>query len=126
MVQKPGRRQDGKPLELIPSTLGVEQCLAGPIDPREVLDLALTAVYRIAPEQLDEALAAALAAGGFWRFPFNYRPDYRSETGYLVQNSAGTFALVGVPAPARFLEPQAPPPQAEDDEHDGELDFEMM
>lgn len=118
--------EDGKPLELIPSTLGIEQPLEGPIVPTEVLDLSLTAVYRIAPQQIDDALAASLAAGEFWRFPFNYRPDYCSETGYLVQNTEGIFALVGVPATAEFLEPQAPPPQADADDDDGDLDFEMM
>lgn len=117
--------ENGKPLELIPSTLGVEQPLEGPIAATEVLDLSLTAVYRIAPEQLDESLSKSLADGQFWRFPFNYRPDYRSETGYLVQNADGIFALVGVPAPAEFLEPQAPPPLGDDDDAN-DLDFEMM
>jgi hypothetical protein len=50
-------------------------------------ELSLTAAYRIVSEQLDDSLAASLAAGEFWRFPFNYRPDYRSETGYLVQSA---------------------------------------
>lgn len=117
---------DGNPLDLVPSTLGVEQPLEGPIAATEVLDLSLTAVYRIVPEQLDDVLAASLAAGEFWRFPFNHRPDYRSETGYLVQNADGIFALVGVPAAAEFLEPQAPPPLADDDDDDDDLDFEMM
>jgi len=117
--------ENGKPLELIPSTLGVEQRLEGPIAATAVLDLSLTAVYRIAPEQLDESLSKSLADGQFWRFPFNYRPDYRSETGYLVQNADGIFALVGVPAPAEFLEPQAPPPLGDDDDAN-DLDFEMM
>ncbi len=117
---------DGKLLDLVPSTLGVEQSLEGPIDAREVLDLSLTAVYRITPEELDEALAESLSNGQFWRFAFNYRPDYRSETGYLVQNGDGIFALVGTPASARYLEPQAPPPPVDDDEEEGDLDFEMM
>lgn len=117
---------DGRPLDLVPSTLGVEQSLVGPVDAREVLDLSLTAVYRVTPDELDEALARSLAEGQFWRFPFNYRPDYRSETGYLVQNADGIFALVGPPAPARYLEPQAPPPPVDDDDDEGDLDFEMM
>ena len=79
-----------------------------------------------AADELDEALARSLAEGQFWRFPFNYRPDYRSETGYLVQNADGIFALVGTPAPARYLEPQAPPPPVDDDDDEGDLDFEMM
>jgi hypothetical protein len=118
--------EDGRAVELVPSTLGVEQELEGPVDAREVLDLSLTAVYRITPEVLDESLAQSLAGGQFWRFPFNYRPDYRSETGYLVRNAEGIFALVGTPAPAQFLEPQAPPPPVDDDEDEGDLDFEMM
>ena len=119
---------NGKPLELIPSTLGVEQNLDGPIDARELLDLSLTAVYRIAPESaesVDDSLNKSLAEGNIWRFPFNYRPDYRSETGYLVGNSDGIFAIVGVPSPAPFLEPQALPPEVEDD-GDEDLDFEMF
>lgn len=119
---------NGKPLELIPSTLGVEQNLDGPIDARELLDLSLTAVYRMAPESaesVDDSLNKSLAEGNIWRFPFNYRPDYRSETGYLVGNSDGIFAIVGVPSPAPFLEPQALPPAVEDD-GDEDLDFEMF
>ena len=98
--------EDGKTLDLVPSTLGVEQALEGPVDAREVLDLSLTAVYRMAPENLDDALAASLAGGTFWRFPFNY--------------------LVGAPAATTFLGAHAPPPPAEDDEDGGDLDFEMM
>jgi hypothetical protein len=117
---------DGNPLDLVPSTLGVEQVLQGPIDPREILELSLTAVYRITPESLDDTLAKSLVDGQFWRFPFNYRPDYRSEVGYLVQNADGIFALVGTPAPACYLEPNVPPPPADDDDDGGDLDFEMM
>lgn len=117
---------DGRTLDLVPSTLGVEQQLEGPVDAREVVDLSLTAVYRITPEALDQSLAKSLADGQFWRFSFNYRPDYRSETGYLVQNADGIFALVGTPAPARYLEPQAPPPPVDDEDDEGDLDFEMM
>lgn len=117
---------DGNPLELVPSTLGVEQPLTGPIDASEILDLSLTAVYRVAHEQLDETLKVSLAAGEFWRFAFNYRPDYRCETAYLLQNNDGVFMLVGTPAPAEFLQPQAPQPPADDGDDDGELDFEMM
>lgn len=117
---------DGNLLDLVPSTLGVEQSLEGPVDAREVLDLSLTGVYRITPEALDDSLAQSLAEGQFWRFPFNYRPDYRSEIGYLIQNPEGIFAIVGTPAPAQYLEPQASPPQTDDDDDEGELDFEMM
>lgn len=118
--------EQGNTLELVPSTLGVEQSLEGPVDPRDVLDLAVTAVYRAEAEDLDEALAESLGRGEAWRFPFNYRSDYRAETAFLVQNSEGVFILVGTPASAPFLEPAASAPPADDGEDEGDLDFEML
>jgi hypothetical protein len=118
--------EQGRALALVPSTLGVAQPAEGPVDPRHALDLTITAVYRLEAESVGAALAASLATGSVFRIPFNYRPDYRSETAYLVQNDAGCFALVGVPAAATWLEPDAPPPvdDAADDESD--LDFDMF
>ena len=118
--------RDGNPIEPVPSTLGEVQQLEGPVPATEVLDLALEAVYGLEAESLDEGLAAALQEGSIWRFRFNYRPDYRSETAYLLANDEGLFALVGVPACPRFLEPNAPPPPDDDDESDDDLDFEML
>jgi hypothetical protein len=117
---------DGAPLPLIGSTLGVPQALEGPVDARELLDLAVSGVYLLGVESLDAGLAGELAAGHVFRTPFNYRPDYRIETAYLLKNDAGYFALVGVPAPAAWLSPDAPPPvEAADDAGDA-LDFEMF
>ena len=114
------RDSEGNPLEPVPSTLGEVQQLEGPVPATEVLDLAITAVYGLMPE----SLAASLQEGSIWRFSFNYRPDYRAETGYLLANDEGVFALVGVPACPRFLEPNAPPPP-DDDESDDDLDFDF-
>ena len=118
--------EQGNPLELVPSTLGVEQPLEGPVDPRDALDLAITAVYRAEAEDLDAALAQSLERGEVWRFRFNYRPDYRGETAFLLQNGEGVFILVGTPCPAPFLEPAASAPPADDCEDEGYLDFEML
>ena len=118
---------DGKPLALVTSTLGVAQSLEGPVDPKELLDLAITSVYRLVPENVDASLSADLSSGKVFRAPFNYRPDYRSEVAYLVQNDAGAFALVGVPAEATWLAPDAPPPvEADEDDDGGDVDFEMF
>jgi hypothetical protein len=51
--------------------------------------------------------------------------DFRAETAFLLVNTEGVFVLVGVPAPARWLEPNAPPP-VDEDADDDELDFEMF
>ena len=116
---------NGAPLALVPSTLGVEQALAGPVDAREVLDLSLTAVYRLTTTDVSPDLRAALDGGAVFRAPFNYRADYRAETAYLLSNADSVFALVGVPAAGRWLEPNAPPPEEEESDDD-ELDFEMF
>jgi hypothetical protein len=116
----------GNPLALVPSTLGVEQPLVGPIDPKELLDVGITSIYRLTPETIDDALAKALASGEIFRAPFNYRPDYRCETAYLVQNDNGLFALVGVPTTPAWLAPDAPPPVDESADADDDLDFEMF
>lgn len=120
------RDGEGNPLEPVPSTLGEQQQLEGPVPATEVLDLSLTAIYRLEPESLDEGLAASLQEGSIWRFSFNYRPDYRAESAYLLANDEGMFALVGVPAVSCFLEPNALPPPEDDDESDDDLDFEML
>lgn len=117
---------DGNPLALVPSSLGEAQPLEGPVPATEVLDLAIASIYLLEPDNLDEQLAQALQAGEVWRFHFNYRPDYRAETAYLLAGEQGFFALVGMPTSPRFLEPNAPPPPDDDEEGDDELDFEML
>jgi hypothetical protein len=120
------RGPDGSALELVPSTLGVCQVLEGPIEATEVLDLAVSSAYRLEPETLADSLATSLAAGEAWRFPFNYRPDYRAETAFLVGNDDGIYALIGIPTEVRYLSLNAPPPLEADDEGADDLDFEML
>lgn len=79
------RPADGSPLELIASTLGEEQQLEGPVLAAEVLDLAVSSVYRLEPESIADSLAQSLTSGEVWRFRFNYRPDTRAETACLLQ-----------------------------------------
>ena len=117
---------DGVPLAPVPSTLGEPVDLQGPLPATDLLDLAITSVYCLEPESIDEGLAASLQAGQLWRFPFNYRADFRSETGFLVANEHGIFLMVGVPIELRFLEPNAPPPPDDEEAADDDLDFEML
>jgi hypothetical protein len=116
----------GEPLPLVPSTLGMAQALEGPVEPQELLDLVISSVYSLVAEQVAPTLQAQLAAGRIFRLPFNYRPDYRCETAYIVQNDMGVFALVGVPAPSAWLSPDTPPPADDEGADDAELDFEML
>jgi hypothetical protein len=110
-----------------PSTLGVEQPLEE-VPPTALLDLRPTGTWVLTPQHLAPALAEALAAGRIFRFAFNYRGDFRAETGFLVQNDAGCFAVVGEPLVPEWVAPAAAPPAvAPADEADADdLDFEMF
>lgn len=119
---------DGRPLEKVPSTIGVPQPLEGPVDPRDVLDLRVETIYALDPDTVAEALTSRLEAGDIFRFAFNFRDDYRAETGYLLANEQGMFALVGVPVTYDWTTLQAlidlPSDETAGDDDD-DLDFEF-
>jgi hypothetical protein len=123
-----GIGSDGEMLETLPSTLGEVVALEGPIEARELLDVRVAAVYLLEPEQLSEELSAQLNAGAYFRFPFNYRPDFRRGSGYLVANLEGQlFALIGERVEPSWCAPHQLPSHADDDEDfSDELDFEMF
>jgi len=124
-----GLGPDGKPLPMIGSTLGEPQKLTGPVDPVEVLDLAVRSVYALNPEGLDPKLEAELKAGKVYKFTLCYRGGYQSETAFLVGNSTGFFALVGSPSETAWLELASVATDAGDageSDDDDELDFEMF
>lgn len=118
---------DGNPATKVPSTLGVAQNLRGPLDPSAVLDLRANTIYFLDPEQLGQNLATRLQSGDVYGFSFNYRDDYRAETGVLLHNENGYFALIGEPVSYEWASLAAVaelPPS--DSDSDDELDFEMF
>lgn len=117
----------GNPLEKVPSTLGVPQPLEGPVDPRDVLDLRIETVYALDPDAVSDALTERLNAGDVYRFTFNFRDDYRAETGMLLANENGVFALIGVPVSYEWssLQVLVDLPAADDESDDDDLDFEF-
>lgn len=121
-----GFDETGKPLEKVPSTLGVPQPLEGPVDPSDVLDLRVETVYALEPEQISDTLRTRLEAGDVYRFAFNYRDDYRAETGMLLSNDNGIFALIGIPVHYDWvsLAVAADLPSVDEDSDD-DLDFEF-
>lgn len=124
-----GLDKDLKPIDRAPSTLGVAQNLRGPLEATEVLDLAVSSIYQLEAQALDEQLEAALAGGAVFGFDFNYRSDYQTEQAVLLKNDSGYFALVGQPNVAPWCELEAAPLPVEDDElgdEDDDLDFEMF
>ena len=118
--------ENNNELELIPSTLGINQNLEGPSDPKELLDLSITNVYSIIPDEISEDLKSSLERGEIWKFNFNFRADYRMETSYILKNENGYFAIVGIPYNIKMLTPNEVPPEDEDEDIGDEIDFEML
>ena len=121
-----GFDSDGTPVAKVPSTLGVPQPLEGPVDPSDVLNLRVETVYALEPEEITDNLRARLEAGDVYRFAFNYRDDYRAETGMLLANENGIFALIGVPVHYEWVSLAVTVDlPAFDDDSDDDLDFEF-
>lgn len=85
---------DGKPLELHSSTVGVEVEL-NEVSPQEALSISFSNTYLLEAEEFSSKLKEALDSGKIFSFPFNVRDDYNVETGILVGNESGYFALIG-------------------------------
>ena len=118
--------ENNNELELIPSTLGINQNLEGPSDPKELLDLSITNVYSIIPDEISGDLKSSLERGEIWKFNFNFRADYRMETSYILKNENGYFAIVGIPYNIKMLTPNEIPPEDDDEDIGDEIDFEMF
>lgn len=123
-----GLDPSGEPVDKVSSTLGVEQSLQGPLDPEELLDLSMRAVYMLDPLDLSEGLKAELDAGSIFKFSFVYRTGYNHDDAFLVGNPNGYFAIVGDPAPAAWCELTTLVQESYDDDEpeDDDLDFEMF
>ena len=118
---------DGTLAERVASTLGEAQPLS-PATAEDVLDLHVQTVYALEPESIPDGLAQALSTGSLYSFPFNYRPDYRSESAILLANDEGYWALIGNPAAGEWQELATVTAVAEAsaDAGDDDLDFEMF
>lgn len=85
---------DGTKPELFPATVG-ENVAAEKISAVEALSLRFDTTYSLEPEALPAGLKKELDSGSIFKFPFNPRADYQVETGILVSNENGYFALIG-------------------------------
>tara|TARA_Y100001934_G_scaffold265302_1_gene343308 strand:+ start:460 stop:1059 length:600 start_codon:yes stop_codon:yes gene_type:complete len=121
-----GLDETGKPLELLNSTLGVAQTVDGPASAWELLDLEVTTVYLLEPQEVAPNLEKELGGGEIIKIPFNYRSDYRLETGFLLKNKDGYFCIVGVPTHPEWSELQKVAAEVFEEEDSGDLDFDMF
>lgn len=118
---------DGTAATQVASTLGETQALQE-VSPEQLLDLHVHNVYLLEPESVPESLGQALQAGRLFLFRFNFRADYSCETGVLLANDEGMWALIGNPLIPDWQELSVVTSftDASDDEADDDLDFEMF
>ena len=121
-----GLDETGKPLELLDSTLGAAQTVDAPTSARDLLDLEVASVYLLEPKEIDPGLEKELGNGELIKIPFNYRSDYRLETGFLLKNKEGYFCIVGVPTHPEWSELQKVAVGVFEEEDSGDLDFDMF
>ncbi len=105
----------GEVLQRLPTTLDVPQPLDGPVPPSDVLDLAVSKVYMLDDEDAEPSLVASLRAGEVYRFAFNYSSGFEHETGFLIANDDGLFALIGAPVELTWSEPGSVPEDVYED-----------
>jgi hypothetical protein len=117
---------DGSKPELLPATIG--QVVEGrEISAEEVLSLNFVNTYVLDSQSIPKSILDTLAQGKFIAFDFNPRADYNLETGVLVSNDNGCFALIGDRVDYQYLS-LATVASVEDEAaaDSDDLDFEMM
>jgi hypothetical protein len=118
---------DGSTPELFPATIG-EVVEATQLSPVEALNLRFGTTYALEPEVLSEGIKKELDSGVVLTFPFNPRADYEVETGVLLGNENGYFALIGQKNQYEFVGLASVVSVAEEANSDtsDDLDFEMF
>jgi hypothetical protein len=114
----------GDVLDQLPSTLGHEHELFGPVAPSRVLDHVTTSVYLLAAEQIGAKLSARLDAGEIFEAEFRYAASTSTNTLFLLRNHQGTFGLVCQPLDLAFVQPDTLQ-QHEDEEDEDESDLDQ-
>lgn len=118
---------DGSTPQLLPATVG-EEVEASEIDPRDALEMRFTTTYSLEPEDLPAGIKKSLDEGTVLTFPFNPKADYNVETGILVGNDNGYFALIGEKVEYEFLQLASVVSVSDESASEGtdDLDFEMF
>ncbi len=118
---------DGSSPELLPATVG-EEVAATELSPMDALSIRFGTTYSLEPESLSDGIKKALESGVILTFPFNPRADYQLETGVLIANENGYFALIGQKNDYEFVGLSSVVTITEEANSDtsDDLDFEMF
>ncbi|MFM7640059.1 MAG: hypothetical protein ACKO45_00650 [Cyanobium sp.] len=127
---------EGHPLAKQPSSFEQPILLEDTVDEDHLLEHSIRLTYALEPEAgASGALAAALAAGTIFTFPFSWRGGFDTDPAFLLQGEEGcAWLLIGDPNTIRLVgleQAAACGPEAEEEpEAEGEpgvdLDFTML
>lgn len=118
--------ENGDELDKLPSTLGLEHELFGPVDPTRVLDHVTTGVYQLDDEKIGPKLAQRLDAGEIFEAEFRYAVSPTTNTIFLLRNEHGTFGLISQALDLTFVYQDTPAEDDDDDDFDeSDLDDDL-
>ena len=122
----------GQTIQPVPSSFAAPVPLVEQASPEDYLDCAVRAVYVMETPDDIGPLAAELAQGTIYRFPYSYRGGLEPDQGFLLANAEGhVFCAIGKPAKVEFLGLAQAAAAVEDEETESEedadaMDFSMM
>ena len=118
--------EDGEVIDKLPSTLGADCELYGPVPATRVLDHITTSVYHLDASEISADLSTSLDNGDIYETEFRYMASTSTNTLFLLRNDEGTFALICQPAEFTMVQKESeenPDLEDEEDDDDDDLDF---
>jgi hypothetical protein len=95
---------EGNQIDPVASSFSAPVELSDKADAEDLLNHNIRLIYRLESEALDETLAAALAEGTIFKFPYSFRGGLEADAGFLMHNDSGEiFFLVGDPSSVEYV-----------------------
>ena len=122
---------EGRAVAPVPSTFAQPVTLADTATVDQYLEHSIRAVYQLDPvdEALLAPLAAELASGTIFRFPFSFRGGLAADVAFLLAGAdGGLFMAIGQPGQLTFVGLENQSAAVEEDElpEEEEADFGML
>ena len=96
------------------------------INEQYALDFNCSSLYQLEEETLEKDLNDSLENGDLYKFDFNYYSDFNVETGILMKNEFGYFALIGKETHIPWIDKGEAMGECFETPEVEEIDFEML
>ena len=99
---------EGRPVEVLESTLRTPQMLGDPIPPESFLSHVVKSAYHLRSLELASSLAEVLDTGAIFPIPFRPRRTTSDLPAFLLSNDTGIFLVQARPCEMIFIGPDDP------------------